>query len=62
MRFWFLCICSILMSFSSLAQWYETQGQAFITNGNAQAARTLAMENALKKALLVLLLALDKAK
>jgi len=41
------------MSFSSLAQWYETQGQAFITNGNAQAARTLAMENALKKALLV---------
>ena len=53
MRFWFLCLSSIFMSFSSLAQWYETQGQAFITNGNAQAARTLAMENALKKALLV---------
>jgi len=53
MRFCFLYLFSILISFSSSAQWYETQGQAFVTNGNTQAARTLAMENALKKALLV---------
>ncbi|XPF93778.1 flagellar assembly protein T N-terminal domain-containing protein [Colwellia sp. RE-S-Sl-9] len=42
-----------LTSFSAFTQWYETQGQAHIANGNHQSARTTAMENALKRALLV---------
>lgn len=35
------------------AQWYEVEGRAFIANGDKHSARALAMENALKKALLV---------
>lgn len=42
-----------LTSFSAFTQWYETQGQAYIADGNHQSARTTAMENALKRALLV---------
>lgn len=44
---------SMLISFPSLSQLYEAQGQAVIQNGNTESARTKAMENALKKALLV---------
>jgi len=47
-----LAFCCSL-SFSSISQWYEVEGQAYISNGDKKAARTLAMENALKKALLV---------
>lgn len=35
------------------AQWYESQGHAYIMQGNTLDARTKAIENALKKALLV---------
>ncbi len=48
-----LTLCLSLLSFSSFAQLYETQGQASIENNNIEVARTQAMENALKKALLV---------
>ncbi|REL32140.1 flagella assembly protein FlgT [Thalassotalea euphylliae] len=44
---------SILISFVSSAQWYESQGSAYILNNDRETARTEAMENALKKALLV---------
>lgn len=40
-------------SFSIQSQWYEVEGQAYISDGDKKSARTLAMENALKKALLV---------
>lgn len=53
MRFIVLFITSILLIPSSFGQWYETQGSAFINNGDEKLARTKAMENALKKALLV---------
>jgi len=43
----------ILTSFSAYTQWYETQGHAYIVNGNEEEARVIAMENALKRALLV---------
>jgi hypothetical protein len=43
----------MLTSFSAFTQWYETQGQAHIVNGDNERARVLAMENALKRALLV---------
>jgi len=43
----------MLTSFSASTQWYETQGQAHIVNGDNETARVLAMENALKRALLV---------
>ena len=39
--------------FAAQAQWYEVEGQAYINNGDKNAARAEAMENALKKALLV---------
>ncbi len=35
------------------AQWYQAQGHAFVTKGDANLAKTKAIENALKKALLV---------
>lgn len=44
---------NLLSNTESSAQWYESQGQAFINNGDKATARTLAMENAVKKALLV---------
>jgi len=46
-------IISILCSFSASCQWYETQGHARIDESSVEIARTKAMENALKKALLV---------
>lgn len=53
MRLCLLFLCFTMVSFSIFGQWYETQGQAYINNGDKQAARTKAMENALKRALLV---------
>ncbi len=46
-------IISLLWSFSASCQWYETQGHARIDETSVELARTKAMENALKKALLV---------
>jgi len=43
----------MLTSFSAFTQWYETQGKAHIANGDNEGARVAAMENALKRALLV---------
>ena len=43
----------LLTSFSSNAQWYEAQGHASTDKDSVEIARTKAMENALKKALLV---------
>jgi hypothetical protein len=48
-----LIITLILTTFTCNAQWYETQGHARIDKGSVEIARTKAMENALKKALLV---------
>ncbi|MCW8834282.1 MAG: flagellar assembly protein FlgT [Colwellia sp.] len=42
-----------LISFDTLAQWYEAQGHASLENNALEIARTKATENALKKALLV---------
>ena len=42
-----------LTTFTSNAQWYEAQGHARIDKNSLEIARTKAMENALKKALLV---------
>lgn len=53
MRILLLLLSLIFTSFSSLSQWYETQGKAHILNGDSEAARVIAMENALKRALLV---------
>ena len=53
MRFIVFLIISVLFTPTCLAQWYETQGTATISGGNKKQARTKAMENALKKALLV---------
>lgn len=43
----------ILTTFTANAQWYEAQGHARIDKDSVEIARTKAMENALKKALLV---------
>jgi hypothetical protein len=43
----------ILTTFTSNAQWYEAQGHARFDKTSVEIARTKAMENALKKALLV---------
>jgi len=53
MRFYLFLFLLITFSNQSHAQWYESQGHALIVNGDKETARTLAMENALKKALLV---------
>lgn len=53
MRIFLLLLSFMLTSFSAFTQWYETQGQAHIVNGDNETARVLAMENALKRALLV---------
>ncbi len=56
MRPWFYSLTIFfltIVSLPSLAQLYESQGQALIEEGDITSARTLAMENALKKALLV---------
>ncbi len=52
MRGLVLILFTIIINLSTHAQWYETQGHAFISSGN-QAAKSKAIENALKKALLV---------
>jgi len=46
-------IISISTCFSASSQWYETQGHARTNDTSIELARTKAMENALKKALLV---------
>ena len=51
--YFFITLTSILLSFSACSQLYEAQGQAVIQNNDTAAARTQAIENALKKALLV---------
>jgi len=43
----------LLTSIACNAQWYETQGHASTNDDSVEVARTKAMENALKKALLV---------
>jgi hypothetical protein len=48
-----LTILSLLCSFSVSSQWYETQGHARTIDTSVELARTKAIENALKKALLV---------
>ncbi|PKG81099.1 hypothetical protein CXF85_20285 [Colwellia sp. 75C3] len=48
-----LIILSLCCSFSASSQWYETQGHARTNDINIELARTKAVENALKKALLV---------
>lgn len=52
MRFLILLL-SVILCNSSFAQWYESQGSAVIIAGDKNNARTMAMENAVKKALLV---------
>jgi len=53
MRLFALIILTSLISSPSFAQWYEAKGHAYVTNDNNKVARTKAIENALKKALLV---------
>lgn len=53
MRKLLVLLSFIFTSFSAFTQWYETQGYAHIANGDNEAARVTAMENALKRALLV---------
>ncbi len=54
MHFYFILFYVFIttISFSSYAQWFESQGQAYI-NKDIETARTKAIENALKKTLLV---------
>lgn len=49
----FVICCLLIFSTNAYSQWYEANGHAFIYNGNSKAAKTKAIENALKKALLV---------
>lgn len=54
MRLLFIILFSAsLFTFNVSAQWYETQGQAYINNNDTKSARNKAIENALKKTLLV---------
>ncbi|MGL1958497.1 MAG: flagellar assembly protein FlgT [Colwellia sp.] len=54
MRTWILLsIILFFSSFSVLGQWYETKGHASLEKSTVELARTKAVENALKKALLV---------
>jgi len=53
MRLFAFIILTSLISCPSFAQWYEAKGHAYVTNDNNKVARTKAIENALKKALLV---------
>lgn len=48
-----ILIVSLLSAFPTNSQWYETQGHARTDETSVEIARTTAMENALKKALLV---------
>jgi hypothetical protein len=53
MRGFVFILFTVCINLPSNGQWYETQGHAIITNNNTQIAKTKAIENALKKALLV---------
>ena len=53
MRLSLLCLCFAIYSTSSVGQWYESQGVATIKDGDNKAAKTQAVQNALKKVLLV---------
>lgn len=53
MIFRLLCFSLAIYSPFNFAQWYESQGVAVIKNGDEKAAKNQAMQNALKKALLV---------
>jgi len=53
MRLFIVALLLFFMTNSAIAQWYEAQGKSVIIQGNGEQAKTLAMENALKKALLV---------
>ena len=52
-KFIILVVSFIFTHFTCNAQWYEAQGHASTTKHSVEIARTKAMENALKKALLV---------
>ena len=53
MRLSLLCLCFAIYSGSSFGQWYESQGVAAIKNDDNKTAKHQAIQNALKKALLV---------
>lgn len=53
MRFLLIYLFILLLSNTAYAQWFETQGQAYINNNDNKAARNKAIENALKKTLLI---------
>jgi len=53
MRLFISALLILFITNSANAQWYEAQGKSVIMQGNNEQAKTLAMENALKKALLV---------
>jgi hypothetical protein len=53
MRLFISALLLFFITLSADAQWYEAQGKSVIMQGNAERAKTLAIENALKKALLV---------
>ena len=53
MRLFISALLLFFITHSADAQWYEAQGKSVIMQGNAERAKTLAIENALKKALLV---------
>ena len=53
MRLYISALLLFFVTQSAVAQWYEAQGKSVIMQGNSERAKTLAMENALKKALLV---------
>ena len=52
-KYFSLAASLLMVSTTSFAQLYETQGQAIVEDNNIDMARTKAMENALQKALLV---------
>lgn len=53
MRLFISALLLIFIGNPAIAQWYEAQGKSVVIQGNNERAKTLAMENALKKALLV---------
>ena len=53
MRLSLITLCFALYSSVSFGQWYESQGVANIRNGDNKSAKAQAVQNALKKALLV---------
>ncbi|MDO6426423.1 flagellar assembly protein T N-terminal domain-containing protein [Thalassotalea sp. 1_MG-2023] len=52
-RLSFVILCLFLLVSPTYAQWYESQGHAYVIQGDSIEARKKAIENALKKALLV---------